>query len=93
MVLYQTLLHLKKTTGAPSIESSFKIKTTFKGSFYKGKDTTIVNIKEANEAFKRHFGNNYFYNTNRKLSSDKLKKDFTAFIHFVNSTKSEVMVI
>ena len=89
----RALLHLKKITGAPSVESSFLIKNRFKGGFYKEKDTTIINFKRAKKAYIRHFGDDYFNNTNNVFSSKKIKDYYREFISFAVSKGAQVFVV
>lgn len=89
----RALLHLKKMAGAPNIESSFLMKSNFKGGFYRDKDTTVLGKEFVKKSFVKHFGDDYFIENNTVLSSDKFKENYKAFIKFINSTKSEVTVI
>lgn len=89
----RALLHLKKITGAPNIESSFLVKNNFKGGFYRDKDTTILNSKSVNKSFLRHFGNDDFNTTNITLTSKRFKDSYKMFINYAISTDAEVVVI
>ncbi|GGG60118.1 hypothetical protein [Bizionia arctica] len=89
----RALLHLKKVTGAPNIESSFLVKNNFKGGFYRDKDTTILSSKFVKKSFQRHFGDENFNNKNIELSSEKFKKYFIELIDFTTSTNEEVIII
>ncbi|MGK0448647.1 MAG: hypothetical protein ACJA2M_002447 [Polaribacter sp.] len=87
------LLHLKKITGAPNIESSFLIKDNFKGGFYRDKDTTVLSLKSVKKSFQRHFDDDHFKDINYDSSSKKFKKYYKELISFVASTDAKVVVI
>lgn len=87
------LLHLKKITGAPSTASSFFVKNTFKGEFYKGKDTSFVSLNEAKKTYTKHFGEGNANKTSAILNSDKFMNCYKELISFFVSKGSQVFII
>jgi len=84
------IFYLKKFFGSPSLESSFKLKKTFKGGFYNGKDTTLISKSDAKIAYERHFGSE---NLIKNESSEKLKKQYRDLLSFLNSKTKELILI
>lgn len=87
----QLTLHTKKLFGSPSVDGSFKFKSTFKGGFYKNKDTTVVTIEQAKKANEKHFGNIDFVLRNNK--SEKLTEMYYDMFSFLKQKNLRVIVI
>lgn len=87
----QLVLHLKKLFGAPNVEGSFKVKSEFKGRFYKDKDTSIVSKQEAKEAHERHFGVEDFYEKN--VGSKKLMSMYYDMFSYLKNKNISVFVV
>ncbi|MTE26536.1 hypothetical protein [Winogradskyella ouciana] len=87
------LLHLKKITGAPNIEPTFKIKSTFIGGYYRGKDTSLVNISEANKAIKRHYGKNGLNCDKHIPASQLLKEYYKDLVSYIVNHNSRVYIL
>ncbi|MFI1771046.1 hypothetical protein [Thalassobellus citreus] len=88
----QLVLHIKKLFGAPNIESNFKYKETFKGGFYKGRDTSIINLTEAKGVHLRHYGNELNMDIAQN-KSDKLINYYYDLIELFLSKKCSLTII
>lgn len=87
------LLHLKKLTGAPNSEASFKVKSSFIGGFYDGKDTSIVKEAEAKKAIKRHFGKANLNCKDSVATSQLLKKYYKDLVSNILKNNAKLYIV
>lgn len=89
----QLVLNLKKLCGAPNVGSNFNFKQTFKGGFYKGKDTSIINIQQAYRKHIGHFGTDVDYLKQNSTTASRFINDYDQLIKYFLLNNNNVIVV